>query len=121
MTQGEKYTSTSREFLTKAYEALEQDDLAQASEKGWGAAAQMVKAVAERKGWQHNPPQADAYLFQTVRHLVEETGDTQLNILFHVANSLHSNFYENWLPAEMVQSGLDNIREFIDKLEPQLA
>jgi hypothetical protein len=47
MTQREKYTSASREFLAKAQEALELDDLAQASEKGWGAAAQMVKAVTE--------------------------------------------------------------------------
>lgn len=118
MTQGEKYTSNSREFLAKAYEALEQNDLAQASEKGWGAAAQMVKAIAEHKGWQHN---GHSYLFQAVRHLVEETGDNRLSELFHIANSLHTNFYESWLPAEMVQSGLDNVREFIDKLEPQLA
>jgi uncharacterized protein (UPF0332 family) len=117
MTQREKYTSASREFLAKAQEALEQDDLAQASEKGWGAAAQMVKAIAEQKGWQHN---GHAYLFQTVRRLVEETGDNRLNELFHIANSLHSNFYENWLPVEMVQSGLDNVREFISKLEPLL-
>jgi hypothetical protein len=117
MTQREKYTSASREFLQKAQEALEQNDLAQASEKGWGAAAQMVKTIAEQRGWQHN---GHAYLFQIVRLLVEETGDNRLSELFHIANSLHTNFYENWLPTEMVQSGLDNMREFIGKLEPLL-
>ncbi len=28
-------------------------DARQASEKGWGAAAQIVKAVANSRGWQH--------------------------------------------------------------------
>lgn len=117
MTQREKYTSASSEFLSRAYEALEQDDLAQTSEKGWGAAAQMVKAVADQRGWEHN---GHADLFQAVRRLAEETGDSRFSELFHIANSLHTNFYENWLPAEMVRSGLDNIREFLDRLEPQL-
>jgi len=117
MTQHEGYATAGRGFLAKAQEALGQGDLAQASEKGWGAAAQMVKAIAQRRGWPHN---GHAYLFQVVQRLAEETGDTQLNDLFHFANSLHSNFYENWLHAEMVQSGLDNIEMFVQKLEQLL-
>jgi hypothetical protein len=42
--------NTSHELLAKAQESLEQDDLLQASQKGWGAAAHMVKGVAEKKG-----------------------------------------------------------------------
>ena len=38
-----------RDLLGKAHQALEDGDLIQASEKGWGAAAQAVKAVAERR------------------------------------------------------------------------
>ena len=49
--------------------------------------------------------------------MVQETGDTQLATLFHVASSLHSNFYENWLPIELVQSGLEDVQELVDKLE----
>ena len=37
--------------LDEAFEKLDQGDLRQASENGWGAAAQMVKAVAEERGW----------------------------------------------------------------------
>ena len=33
---------------------LAEGDLLQASEKGWGVAAQMVKAVAETRGWRHS-------------------------------------------------------------------
>jgi len=117
MTQHEDYATAGREFLAKAQEALAANDLAQASEKGWGAAAQMVKAVAQRRGWGHN---GHALLFQVVRRLAEETGDVQINELFHFANSLHSNFYENWMHAEMVQSGLDNVGRLMEKLEQLL-
>lgn len=42
------YRQQSREFLAQAW-AYSCDDLPQASEKGWGAAAWMAKAVAESR------------------------------------------------------------------------
>ena len=44
------YQEPSQAFLGKAREELEAGDLEQASEKAWGAAAVMVKAVAEARG-----------------------------------------------------------------------
>jgi hypothetical protein len=98
----------------QGHEALEQDDLPQVSEKGWGAATQMVKAVAEQEGWQHN---GHAYLFQVVRQLADETWDNQLVRLFQIANSLHINFYENWIPKESVRESLVAVQEFVEKTE----
>ena len=43
------YREQSRRFLEQARSELREGDLAQASEKGWGAASQMVKAVAEAR------------------------------------------------------------------------
>ena len=117
MTQDEKYFSASRGFLAQAREELGRGELAQASEKSWGAAAQMVKSVAERRGWKHD---GHALLYQVVSRLVEETGDTELGTFFHVAGNLHSNFYKNWLPQELVQSGLDSVIEMVDRLEQLL-
>ena len=117
MVEREDYANAGRNFLTKAFEELAQGDTVQASEKGWGAAAQMVKAIAERRGWPHN---GHAYLYQVVRRLVEETGDDELDTYFHVAGNLHSNFYENWLPPGSVESGLLSVRRLIAKLEPML-
>ena len=114
MTQESAYSGAGRELLTKAFEELAQGDLRQASEKGWGAAAQIVKAMAERRGWEHS---GHAFLFEVVRRLVEETSDSQFNDLFHIANSLHSNFYENWMQEEMIRSGLDNVSALVGKLE----
>lgn len=114
MTPRQPYNITSKEFLTKAYRYLDQGDLLQASEKGWGAAAQIVKAISERRGWQHN---GHFHLFRAVRNLAEETGDGEITALFHIANSLHSNFYENWLPLEEVTSGLEGVAQFVEKVE----
>ena len=49
----ETYRTASRQLLAQGREELERGDTRQASEKGWGAAAQMVKDVAERRGWEH--------------------------------------------------------------------
>ena len=49
----EKYREDSRRLLDQARRELETGDVRQASEKGWGAAAQIVKAVAEKRGWRH--------------------------------------------------------------------
>ena len=47
------YQQASQRFLAQAKEELAAGDLQQASEKGWGAAAQMLKAIAEQRGWEH--------------------------------------------------------------------
>ncbi len=114
MSQARRYSSTGRELLQKAHEALAQGDLIQASEKGWGAAAQTVKAVAERRGWQHN---GHRHLFEIVKQVVDETGERRIRELFITANSLHTNFYENWFTEEDVAASLDQVQELVDRLE----
>jgi hypothetical protein len=112
--RAEEYALTSRELFAKAEEALAQSDLLQASEKLWGAAAHMVKGVAQRRGWGHT---GHRELFQVVNRLAEETSDRELRTLFDIANSLHSNFYENWMPQEWIEDRAEGVREFLEKLE----
>ena len=104
----------SRAFLSKAREQLEAGDLEQASEKAWGAAAVIVKAVAEARGLEH---EKHGHLFGVVRVLAGETSDRELRGLFHVANGLHSNFYENWLDTDDVVEGLEDVERFVEKIE----
>ena len=40
-----------------------------------------------------------------------------LRSLFDVANSLHSNFYENWMPQDWIEAGAKEVGEFLEKLE----
>ncbi len=113
-TRADEYAAVGRELLEKAREALEEDDLIQASEKLWGAAAQMVKSVAERRGWPHD---GHRELFRVVSRLVQETGDASFRDLFHTANSLHWNFYEHWMDRDHVEQGLVRVQELVGMLE----
>jgi len=106
--------TTSRELLAKAQVALDEDDLLQASEKGWGAAAHMVKGVAEKRGWPHN---GHRELYQVVNRLAEEAASPQLRSLFSIASSLHTNFYELWMPKEIVEEDLKEVEDFLSRLE----
>jgi len=108
------YNSTGRDFLAKAQRYLAEDDLLQASEKGWGAAAQMVKCVADARGWSH---EGHRQLWRAVNRLVEETGDQEMQTAFGLAGALHTNFYEGWLPREIVENYLTQVEELVSKLE----
>ncbi len=113
----QKYHTASRELLTQARNELAVEDVRQASEKGWGSAAQMVKAIAASRGWEHK---GHHHLFAAVMQLRRETSDQNLSALFHVANSLHSNFYEDDMDAETVADALNYVEQFVDFLEPFL-
>ena len=112
------YQAASRELLQQGLDELAQGDTRQASEKGWGAAAQMVKAVADQRGWEHRN---HAALFAAVSRLVDETGDEDIRRLFAVANSLHVNFYENWDTAQNVRGNLEDVERLLGKVEPLLS
>ena len=108
------HNDTGRDFLASARPHLAADDLLQASEKGWGAGAQMVKSAAEDRGWPHN---GHGHLYVAIDRLASETADQQLRILFDSASALHANFYEGWMPREMVESSLGRVVELVAKLE----
>ena len=111
------YREQSRVFLEQAYRELREGDLYQASEKGWGAAAQMVKAAAAERGWEH---ERHRDLFETVFTLSGETGDREISRLFWAANALHTNFYEGRMREADVQDALEHVTRFVDKLEALL-
>lgn len=111
----QKYREASRHLLQQARIELAAGDVRQASEKGWGAAAQIVKAVANQRGWEHR---GHAQLFDVVDDLRAETRDREVRLLFDVASALHGNFYEDWRSSENVAEGLDDVERFLDKLDP---
>ncbi len=114
MTTTHSYVDTSHEFLARARAYLDEGDLLQASEKGWGAAAQMVKAAADARGWRHG---SHRDLFDVIRRLAAETDDAGIPSAFAVAGALHTNFYEGWLPRELVEAHLAEVEEFVAKLD----
>ena len=111
----QKYQNDSRTLLAQAHAELLQGDIRQASEKGWGAAAQMLKAVAEDRGWEHERHRHFSRIASRLRY---ELGDGDLYRQFRVAEGLHENFYEDTLPAEDVELDLLDVANLLDKLEP---
>lgn len=107
------YVERSAHYLSQASEEFARGDLLQASEKGWGATAQMVKAVAEERGWEHR---RHAQLIGVVRRVVEETGDQTLWLSFGAAGDLHTNFYESVMGASDVAYHLEQVTQFVDKV-----
>ena len=88
----QKYQQATERFLAQARQGLAVGDLPQASEKGWGATAQILKAVAEQRGWEHD---RHRHYLRITSRLRSETGDGDIRRLFNTASALHENFYEN--------------------------
>ena len=107
----------SRTFLSQAFKELGDGDLRQASEKGWGAAAQIVKAVAVERGWEHS---RHRQLRLAVTMLGEETDSLEIGRWFAVAEALHANFYEGWLDGATLKDYLDNVSLLVRQLEEVL-
>ena len=111
------YRQQSREFLTKSREYLATGDLHQASEKGWGAAAWMAKAVAEAQGWQYTKHDE----FFTVMYQAQDlTNDDRLRGLSAVANTMHGFFYtrKRFLRPEIVGASIRDVELLLDILQP---
>ena len=107
----------SREFLDRSRRYLIDDDLHQASEKGWGAAAWMAKAVATAQGWQYDKHEHFGEVMYLAR---QKTGENRLNDLRKTANDLHGNFYQRkrFLHADLIADSLDEVAALLDLLEP---
>ena len=103
----------SEKYAREMDEFLEKGDYVQASEKAWGAALQILKAVASKRG---KELKSHGELHKFVSELREETGDQELRRLWQVATSLHQNFYENWLPEGIVRESIEDVKRFVEKL-----
>ena len=110
----EEYKQTGRWFMDQAEWEFRRGDLLQASEKGWGAAAQFLKALATQRGWDHD---SHYHLAQVANNLAKETGNNEIITLFDVAAGLHSNFYGAFKDENAVRLGLDQMHRFLDILE----
>ena len=111
------YEAQARQFLAKAQDYLSQGDLHQASEKGWGAASHMAKAVALSQGWNYNTHAEFSVVLNQAWRL---TGNERLLDLRSLANELHSNFYRRHrhLNGDAIARELSAMRELLDLLSP---
>ena len=110
MVQVQKYREGSRTLLNQAYAELAAGDTRQASEKGWGATAQMLKAIAQERNLNHR---SHGGIRQVAEQLTEESGNERIADLFSIASDLHTNWYENWDSPSKVGRGIRRVEELL--------
>ena len=111
------YENQAQEFLANSRDFLAAGNLHQASEKGWGAAAHMAKAVATAQGWQYET-HAD---FSEVMHQASQlAGNPRIQELRSIANELHHNYYrrKRHLNAGAIGADVERIAELLEILHP---
>jgi HEPN domain-containing protein len=111
--RAELHLELCEKYPREAEELLNKGDYAQASEKSWGAAAQIVKALAAKEG---KTLRSHRELWEFAGELVERLGDAEVRRLWHAANALHQNFYESWMTPKSVAAVLENVKLLVGKL-----
>jgi len=114
MSKKSEHFNLMQKYLKEAETFLAKGDYVQASEKLWGAAAEIVKVVAAKRGVDLK---THSDLWDFVTKLRIELKDPEISRLFSQANYLHQNFYEGIMPPQAVKDTADAVKEFISKLE----
>ena len=104
----------SRRFIHQAPEELERGDRLQATEKIWGALAQMLKAHGQQRGWFNLG--GHRTVGHIARQLTDEYDDRRILTAYVAADNGHRNFYDN----EMSPPEIEGIIEVVASVLPQL-
>ena len=110
----ERYRPSAHTLYDQAMVELEAGDLRQASEKFWGAAAQAMKALAERKSWHHR---SHRHFKQNLDKLRDRKDYEELVRWFGAAELLHINFYEDHSSYETISIHAEDVSRLIDRIE----
>lgn len=101
-------------YLANAKHMIDEGELGKASELLWGACSQMILAIASLKGI---PLPGHSETKEFVRELGKEIRDEEIGKLFSKIESLHANFYHNFIPKEEFPEYLEIVKKFLEKLE----
>ena len=109
----DEYTTSARRLLGQAEAEFAKGDLERASENGYRAAFQSVKAAATLRG---TPFRNYRELRYAAQDLVDETGNRRITYLFATAESLYI-YGVDGRSSKSVKIHIDAIREFVEILE----
>ena len=112
-TRVEVHNKLCERYLAEAGELLSAQDYIQAGEKAWGAALQKLKAIAAKRGIKLRSHEA---LHDYLSKVCEESGKAELDRLWGLATTLHQNFYEAWLPPEMIKRRVVDVKQLVENL-----
>ena len=111
------HVALARRFLQRSKEYLDEGDLHQASEKGWGAASHIMKAVAARENWQY---EVHDDFGSVVRNARQRYRQPSLSAMSYAAQELHRNYYKRDLLLDGGEIGeqLVEVERMVDVLQP---
>ena len=110
-----KHLVQAKEYWVNAPLELARGDICQSGEKGWGAVAQLTKAVATLRGWDHYDHVEVLEAITTVAGELPEQAE-------HVyrgkgaAERLHGNFYEVYMTSDEAVFALADVRPLLEIL-----
>ncbi len=110
-----KHVAQAREYWDKGKAHLSEPDICQAAEKGWGTVAQLTKAVAALKGWNHYDHVAIRdCVYQLAEENPSQSGDIHRG--FRAAEHLHGQFYEVFMTLQSVEFALEDVVPLLEIL-----
>ena len=111
------HVQLARDFLGRSKSYLAQGDLHQASEKGWGAAAHIIKAVAAANGWDY---EHHDHFSSVVMNARQRYRLPSLRELSRAAEALHVNYYKRkeFLNADVSREDIGDVEKMVNFLQP---
>ena len=115
----ENYMLMSRRFIEQSRLHLDEDDRLQASEKISLAVAASVKAIAEKRGWQHDSHGLrDSIVTQLGSELGRSTEAAQVLFMGRkTASEHHRNSYENTLDEADIRDDIPFAESLVEAIE----
>ena len=108
----------SRRLIHQAREELERGDRLQATEKIWGALAQILKAHGQRRGW------LNLGGHRTVGHIAQHLDAEYVEIpvarAYLAADNGHRNFYDNEMSPPEIEGIIALVTSVLPRLERAL-
>ena len=104
----------SRRLIQQARTELESGDRLQATEKVWGALAQMLKAHGQQRGWMNLG--SHRTVSHIAQHLDAEYPEIPVSRAYVAADNGHRNFYDN----EMSPPEIEDIITVVARVLPEL-
>ena len=110
-----KHTAQARDYWSKWPAHLAEGDFCQAGEKGWGTVAQLTKAVATWRGWDHYDHVAIRDAINALADELPQLSDT-IDDGLSAAERMHGNFYEVYMDARRVEIAMRRVQPLLEIL-----
>ncbi len=109
-----EHIETAHDFIDKSDSYFAKGDVLQGSEKTWAAAAHIVMAAAQQRGWDFGTHRS---LKIAVRRLAQECNDPYLELAFGVAEKFHANFYYKFMEDFEYAEDRPKVRHFVQRMQ----